>query len=120
MKLRILGNSIRLRLSQSDLTALIDGGAVEDRVFFPGGSVLTYRLESTGGTAAEAGYANDRVLIRFPMTEIERWARPDEVTMHAALMLGDDRLELIVEKDFRCLSPREGEDDTDLFPNPDA
>jgi len=120
MKLRILGNSIRLRLSQSDLAALLDGGAVEERVVFPGGPVLTYRLESSSGASTEADYDNDRILIRFPIAEIEKWARPTEVTMCAELALEEGRLELLVEKDFRCLSPRDGEDDTDLFPNPGA
>ncbi len=120
MKLRILGNSIRLRLSQSDLSALLDGGAVEDRVVFPAGHVLIYRLESSEGEFAEADYDNDRVLIRFPVAEIEKWAQPDEVTMQAVLPLGDGQLELLVEKDFRCLSPRDGENDSDLFPNPSA
>lgn len=120
MKLRILGNSIRLRLSQSDLGALLDGGAVEDRVVFPAGHVLIYRLESSSGEFAEADYDNDRVLIRFPVTEIQRWSQPDEVTLQALLPLDDGQLELLVEKDFRCLSPRDGEDDLDLFPNPSA
>ena len=120
MKLRILGNSIRLRLSQSDLAALLDGGAVEDRVVFPAGPALTYRLESSSGESTEADYDNDRIVIRFPLAEIENWARPTEVTMHAELALGEGRLELLVEKDFKCLSPRDGEDDADLFPNPGA
>jgi len=120
MKLRIRGNSIRLRLSQGDLAALLDGGAVEDSVVFPAGPVLTYRLEMGAGESAEADYATDRVVIRFPVAEIETWARPDEVTMRAELPLGDGLLELLVEKDFRCLSPRDGEDDTDLFANPSA
>ncbi len=118
MKLRILGNSIRLRLSQSDLTALLGGGAVEDSVVFPGGAALIYRLESSDGDSAEADYENNRVVIRFPAAEIETWARPDQVTMQTELCLADGRLELLVEKDFKCLSPRDGEDDTDLFPNP--
>lgn len=118
MKLRIRGNSIRLRLSQSDLAALLDCGGVEDSVVFPAGPVLTYRLESGAGKSAEADYDADRVVIRFPAAEIEAWARPDEVTMSAALPLGDGLLELLVEKDFRCLSPRAGEDDADLFANP--
>ena len=120
MKLRILGNSIRLRVSQSDLASLLDGGAVEERVAFPGGSALIYRLESCAGASAEAAYQSDRIVIRFPSAEIERWARPDEVTMQAELPLGSERLELLVEKDFKCLSPRDGEDDADLFPNPGA
>ena len=118
MKLRVLGNSIRLRLSQSDLAALLGSGAVEERVVFPAGPVLTYRLESSDADSAEAGYSDDRVVIRFPVVDIERWALPEEVTMRAELSFSDGRLELLVEKDFRCLSPREGEDDSDLFPNP--
>jgi len=46
-------------------------------------------------------------------------AQPDEVSLQAEQPLGDgENLKLLVEKDFRCLSPREGEDDADLFPNP--
>ena len=45
MKLRLRGNSIRLRLSQRDLATLLEDGAVEERVEFPGGSVLRHRLE---------------------------------------------------------------------------
>lgn len=118
MKLRVLGNSIRLRLSQSDLTALLDSGAVEENVVFPAGPVLTYRLESSEADDAEADFSDGRVVVRFPALDIERWAQPEQVTMRAELSLGDGQLELLVEKDFRCLSPREGEDDSDLFPNP--
>ena len=118
MKLRIRGNSIRLRLSQSDLATLLDGGAVEDCVAFPAGPVLTYRLESSAGESAAAEYGTDRVVIRFPAVDIEVWSRPEEVALRAALPLGDGILELLVEKDFKCLSPRAGEDAADLFPNP--
>lgn len=120
MKLRILGNSIRLRLSQGDLATLLDRGAIEESVVFPAGPTLIYRLESHAGESAEADYANDRIVVRFPVAAIEKWSRPHEVTMQAALPLGNDRLELLVEKDFQCLSPRDGEDDSDLFPNPGA
>jgi hypothetical protein len=29
------------------------------------------------------------------------------------------KLTILVEKDFACLTPREGEDESDMFPNPD-
>jgi len=118
MKLRIRGNSIRLRLSQTDLSMLLNGGVVEDSVAFPAGPVLTYRLETSSGESAAAEYASDRVAIRFPAGEIEAWAQPEEVALRAELPAGDGLLELLLEKDFRCLSPRVGEDDADLFPNP--
>lgn len=118
MKLRIRGNSIRLRLSQSDLATLLDNGAVEDRVGFPAGPVLTYRLEAGAGPSAE--YENDRIVVRFPAGQLELLGRPDEVTLQADVPLGGEGLKLLVEKDFQCLSPRPGEDDADSFPNPDA
>ena len=32
--------------------------------------------------------------------------------------LGDGTLSLLIEKDFKCLTPREGEDEYDGFANP--
>ena len=31
-----------------------------------------------------------------------------------------DVLSILVEKDFACLAPREGEDESDMFPHPGA
>ena len=49
MKLRVRGNSIRLRVSPDDLATLLGSGAIEDGVSFPGGQRLRYRLEATAG-----------------------------------------------------------------------
>ena len=118
MKLRIRGNSIRLRLSQADLELLLATGAVEERVTFPAGQSLRYRLES-GAESAAADLLDRGIVIRFPVEAIERWAQPEEVSLEAEQPLRDgERLKLLVEKDFRCLNSREGEDDADLFPNP--
>ena len=120
MKLRVRGNSIRLRLSQADLESLLATGAVEERVTFPAGRSLRYRLESGAGSAT-ADLGDGGIVVRFPVEAIRRWAQPDEVSLEAEQPLGEGEcLKLLVEKDFRCLSPREGEDDADLFPNPGA
>lgn len=121
MKLRVRGNSIRLRLSQTDLATLLEAGAVEDGVAFPSGQLLRYRLESGAELAATAQFNDRTILVRFPAQAIRRWARPDEVTLRAEQPLGDrESLTLLVEKDFKCLSTSEGEDDAELFPNPGA
>ena len=121
MKLRIRGNSIRLRLSQTDLAALLESGAVEDRVAFPAGQSLVYRLESSTGQSAEALFDTSRIVVRFPVARIGALARPEEVTLQAEQPLSSGEcLELLVEKDFQCLSPRGDDDDADLFPNPSA
>jgi hypothetical protein len=46
MKLRLQGNSVRLRLTRSEVERLRDTGIVEESVDFGGGEVLAYRLQS--------------------------------------------------------------------------
>lgn len=120
MKLRTRENSIRLRLAQTDVAKLLEHGAVEERVEFPGGNVLTYRLESTSSSEPDAAYTNGTVTVRFPKDAIAAWADPAEVSLSAECQIGSGALQLLVEKDYQCLSPREGEDEQGLFPNPAA
>jgi len=118
MKLRIRGNSLRLRLGQSDLATLLERGAVEESVEFPGGSSLRYRLERSTAPAPEAVFAGDAIVVRFPAQAIAAWTDPAEVAMVAECGAAGRTLRLLVEKDYQCLAPRDDEDDGDLFPNP--
>ena len=120
MKLRTRENSIRLRLAQPDVAKLLEHGVVEERVEFPGGNVLAYRLESTSSSVPDAAYTNGTVTVRFPKDAIVAWADPAEVALSAECQIGSGTLQLLVEKDYRCLSPRDGEDEQGLFPNPAA
>jgi hypothetical protein len=118
MKLRILGNTLRLRVTKGELEQISAHGFVEDSIRFAGGARLVYRLEA-GGEAFGAEYAAERIRVRVPPSAVRRWARDDEVAMRGAQPLGDGgALEILVEKDFECLKPREGEDPTDFFANP--
>ena len=125
MKLRILGNSVRFRVSQAELTQLTTEGHVEDSVAFGPGARLVYRLEvadSGKGPAADAisaGYDGNGVRVVLPRERVDTWQQPEEVSIHGEQALpGGDSLNILIEKDFTCLIPREGEDQSDLFPNP--
>jgi hypothetical protein len=123
MKLRLLDDSIRLRLSRSEVVAADEQGVVEGLTRFPDGSVFTFALESLdGGSDAGAAYENDRLVVRLPAAEISAWATDDgAVSLHGELPLpAGGRLKLLVEKDFQCLTPRDDEDQTDLFTNPES
>ncbi len=51
----------------------------------------------------------------------ERWAQAEEVTLRGEQPIaGGGNLMILLEKDSVCLTPREGEDDSDAFPNPGA
>jgi len=117
MKIRIRGDSLRLRLSQSDVGVLDREGSVADALHFPGGSSLGCVLVSDA-RAAELDAAFDERTIR--VTIPASWARKlidtDEVGVQGERELpGGGALTVLIEKDFRCLVPRAGEDDGDGF-----
>jgi hypothetical protein len=122
VKLRLLDDSIRLRLSQSDVKAADTSGVVEGTTRFPGGTVFTFALEAVAQGGPSADCSNDRLVVRLPATEVSRWANDDTaVSLRNEIALPDGSdLKILVEKDFQCLTPREGEDQGDMFPNPDS
>ncbi|HEY6516126.1 MAG TPA: hypothetical protein VIY50_08275 [Steroidobacteraceae bacterium] len=121
MKLRIKGDSLRLRLSQGEMRALADSGEVADHISFPGGVALTYRLRMDRNIASiSVSYASDLIDIRVPRELSERWCGTDLVTLSASQPLAAGELRIVLEKDWACLAPREGEDESDNFPHPEA
>jgi hypothetical protein len=122
LKLRVLDNSIRLRLTRSEVDAVNEGGLVKGRVRFAGSNTFDYVLESSPATVQpEAHVSNNVLTVRVPKMDIRKWAESEQVSIRSEQMLDDgDLLQILVEKDFHCLSPREGEDEADMFPHPDA
>lgn len=121
MKLRLRGNSVRLRLSRSEVQAIADGQAVEESTRLGGTARLVYRLE-TGGTEPLAELVDNTLTVRWPEALASAWAASDAVSLEANLPLDDDAagLRVLVEKDFACLAPREHEDESDNYPHPNA
>lgn len=121
MKLRIKGDSLRLRLAQGEMRALAERGEVEDRVSFPGGAALRYRLRvDTNNKEISSTYASNLIEILVPQAEAQRWCGTDLVTLSATQAIGTGELRIVLEKDWACLAPREGEDESDNFPHPEA
>jgi hypothetical protein len=119
VKLRIKGNTLRLRLTQGEMRSLSEHGAVEDRTEFPGGAALVYRLKvDEKKTEITARYIGYLVEILVPRALVDRWHGSDLVTLSAAQPLPAGELAIVLEKDFACLAPREGEDESDNFPHP--
>jgi len=122
MKLRIKGDSIRLRLTQSELQRFAEHGQVEERTRFGGGVELVYRLKR--GAAAPglaADFSRSELEVRVPPGMAREWCETDLVTLTGSQKVSaDGELKITVEKDFACLTPREGEDESDNFPHPEA
>ncbi len=122
MKLRIKDNSIRLRLTRGEVDALRDSGVVEAKTGFPGGRAFQYRVESSPASVNPAAFFSDNaVTVRLPETTVLAWATTEQVSVPGEQVLDDGAtLQILVEKDFACLAPREGEDEADMYPYPDA
>jgi len=121
VKLRIKGDSLRLRLAQGEIRELEARGEVEDRVSFGAGMALRYRLRRNDGISAiSASYRNNLIDILLPAALAERWCGTDLVSLSATQALAAGELRILLEKDWACLAPREGEDESDNFPHPQA
>ena len=124
MKLRLKGNSLRLRLGQSEVARLRDGGILEEAtVFGPlGGQRLLYTLSiANAGQSISASFDGGRVHVHIPSDMVRRWAGSDDMSVSGSQPTGDGRsLHILVEKDLECLDPSAsaGESQADTFPHP--
>jgi Family of unknown function (DUF7009) len=120
MKLRVQGNSLRLRLNRSDVEQFRTSGVCAESLRFDSNSQLTYTLEmSSQLTAIEVQYLEDCIRVRLPLDMAEEWAGSDRVSL-SLNRAGGSGPSLLIEKDFQCLhrEQRSPADDADAFPNP--
>ena len=120
MKLRIRGNTLRLRLSQTEVHNLEKNAIVRDAIRF--GSrpeqCLVYSLLLDGEKKVCAQYVDNEIRVIIPSSVARKWFEPEEVSIRATALLEDSKLDILIEKDFNCLKSRPEEDERDLFPHP--
>jgi hypothetical protein len=122
MKLRIRDNSIRLRLTRGEVDQLADEGVVQAITSFPGGREFRYEVESSPATVHPGAFLSDnKVTVRLPESAVRAWAASEQVSLTGEQNHENgEQLSILVEKDFACLAPREGEDESDMYPHPAA
>jgi hypothetical protein len=118
MKLRISGNSLRIRVTRSELEALRGAGSVEEQLTLSPEVALRYRLELTDSGPLRAELTDNCLTLDLPAASADSWFAETSVSVEGSQPVGSANVQLLVEKDFQCLVPREGEDQTDYFANP--
>lgn len=120
MKLRILDNSLRLRLSQAEVAQLADAQEVLAMIQFPAGNALPYRIQpSTSAEEISLRYDQDGITVAIPVAQVQEWANSEVVGIAATNLLeNNDTVRILIEKDFQCLTTRAHEDESGLFPHP--
>jgi hypothetical protein len=123
MKIRIKGDSLRLRVSRSEVERLLSGRRVAETIHFgtDEGAKLTYSLETANQSSpVSIRYEPQRVTVSLSEAQAVRWGRELEVGVYSTLILNSSiSLEVIIEKDFACLDRSEKENE-DTFTNPHA
>lgn len=123
MKLRILGDTLRMRLAQGEVAQLRDAGQVDQTIHFGPGDDQAIRYEVRAEANADtisAALEGLSIVVRIPRSVVVDWADGTEVSLKHTQALDDGELSILVEKDFKCLVPRDGEQDSDGFPHPEA
>jgi hypothetical protein len=122
MKLRIKGDSLRLRLGPQEIVRLIDEGRIEETIHFGAEAAarLTYALELTPERRElTLRYAPAQVTVLLGRDQASEWAHGDGVGIEGEVAAGENTLTLLVEKDFACIDRADNEKE-DTFPNPKA
>ena len=120
MKLRIRGNTLRLRLTRGEVDAVGAGEVVTETLQVGPASRLTYAIEPRADVLVpSAAFTGARLTIVVPDGIAAQWATSEQVGIDAQVPNGEaGGLSITIEKDFACLH-RESEN-ADTFPNPAA
>ena len=117
MKLRIQGDSLRLRLTRTEVARLHDCGRVESAIRFSPDRVLSYSVASSPEAAAVSmDYEGDSICVLLPRAMAATWMESSLVTLEGYSNSGG---QVLVEKDFQCLHGPAGRD-PEAYRNPDA
>lgn len=118
MKIRIKGNSVRFRLTQTEVKKLSEQGYVKETTNF-GETVFTYRVKTEKGLDNLLADCKDNsITLKIPEKLGQEWYSNDRVGFENFLELNNvTKLHLLLEKDFTCLD-NTIEDQSDNYPNP--
>lgn len=118
MKLRIRETSLRLRLDKKDIEHFAKENFIEEELFFSTSSGNSFRYALKTNNLIEkiiASFEDGQILVQIPKTLAENWIAGSDVGLAE-----QGNMKILIEKDFACLTQRDGEDDSNAFPNPEA
>jgi hypothetical protein len=112
MKIRIKGNSLRYRLTKTEVDCICKDGYLEEKTCF-GNNELIYALKLYNENDLSAGFENNKITLFMPYAFAKEWIETDRVGYENK----NQDLYLLIEKDFKCLDDV-AEDQSDNYPNP--
>ena len=118
MKLRIHGNSVRLRLTRSEVARFAETGYISETLDFGSMGKFSYRVTATEDFTFRCIYDISGIGIKVPCNLAHEWASSDRVDMSGELPLDNgNTLHVTVEKDFQCIH-KDSDFNSDAYLNP--
>ena len=107
---------------RAEVDTLRESGLVSANTQFPGARTFRYSVESSPASVNPAAFfSENEIIVRLPETTVLAWASSDQVSISGEQVLDDgETLKILVEKDFVCLTGRDDEDESDMYPHPEA
>ncbi|MEN7551424.1 hypothetical protein AAG747_26140 [Rapidithrix thailandica] len=121
MKLRFLGNSLRIRLNKSEVANLSENGRVAERVPFgihPEADLIYSVVSEERANEVLSSFLENEVKIIVPKDQVMQWANNNQTGIYNTIQFGKRELSISIEKDFQCLHKQASEEEKDNFPNP--
>lgn len=118
MKLRIKSNSIRIRLTKTEVSTLAATGYLEEQTLFANNKFV-YALQSVDDANELTATMNaNKITMLVPAAFIKDWPVNNVVGFEARIPVAENEsLYLLLEKDFVCLDETT-EDQSDNYENP--
>ena len=114
MKLRLRSNTIRLRLVKNEVDRLAEGQTIVETLPTP--KPFHFSVQPADVSELTAKFDNDTLNVQVPVHWAKQWAASDEVGRSATT----DNIEILIEKDWACTTPRVADDNDGTYPNPTA
>lgn len=120
MKVRIKENTVRFRLTRSEVTEFCATGQVIQKTSF-NGAIFKYGLATSNEVSElSATLLDNTITLLVPENLTTDWDSNDKVGFQNTFRLDNgEELFLLLEKDFVCLD-NTLEDQSDNYPNPKA
>lgn len=112
MKIRVKANSLRYRLTRSEVAQLHSEGYLQEVTELIPQSFI-YAVQVTSGNTVSAEYTANQIILKLPRQMIDELALTDTVGFDGQ----SGKVHLLIEKDFVCID-NTTEDQSDNYPNP--
>ncbi len=134
MKLRIRGNSIRLRLLRGEVEQFRATGRVTETIQFgatPAAQLIYILQADSRAQQITTNFVDNQITVTVPEAAARNWAESEMITLTSEQPIENCKqkdtdkngasekvLKILIEKDFVCLDRKDEPDNADAFPRP--